>query len=137
MIKLIATVKEDISQIQEWAEADPWHHNHNQPEWWITGSEGYVAGCVQDDKGPVFYLKVEEEDENFRLHVQFAPRTEVSRKRLVMAMREVSVALFVFLLSKGKGIIFNSENPSLVRFMSSMGFKSSSISGEYILRREV
>lgn len=134
MVRLIPTVKEDIPQIREWSEVDQWHHNQNQPDWWITGSDGFVAGCAQDDKGPVFYLKVEEEEENFRLHVQFAPQTEVSRKRLIIAMREVSVALFGFLLSKGKGIIFNSENPSLVRFMWSMGFTPSSIPGEYILK---
>jgi hypothetical protein len=123
MIKFIPSVKEDIDQIREWTEADPFHQNQKQPEWWLTGSEAYVCACVQDEIGPIVYLKVEEEDAVFRLHCQFAPRSEVSRRRLLSAMNEGLPPLLMYLLSKGKSIVFNSFNPSLVRFMWSMGFK--------------
>lgn len=133
MIKIIPTVETDIPQIREWIAKDPWHFNQKYPEWWLTGSEGFVAGCAQDEIGPVFYLKVEEEEQDFRLHVQFAPRTEVSRKRLITAMNELAPALFGLLLSKKSKIVFSSSNPSLVRFMWAMGFKPDLKPGEYAI----
>jgi hypothetical protein len=135
MIKFIPTVEGDVDQIREWTAADPWHQNQKQPEWWLTGSEAYVCACVQDEKGPVVYLKVEEEETQFRLHCQFGPRSEVSRLRLLLAMRDGLPPLVMHLLSKGKDVVFNSSNPSLVRFMWSMGFKPTMPfkSGEYAI----
>lgn len=132
-MKLLPSVNEDIPQIQEWVNADSWHQNQKQPEWWLTGTDCFLAGCVQDDIGPVVYFKVEEESEAFRLHVQFAPRTEVSRRRLIIAIAEVGPALFGLLLSKKSKIVFSSSNPSLVRFMRSAGFKPDLKEGEYAL----
>jgi hypothetical protein len=123
MLKFIPSFKSDVDQIREWTLADPWHQNQKQPEWWLTGSEGFFSCCVQDDIGPVVYLKVEEEAEQFRLHCQFGPRSEVSRKRLLMAMNEGLPVILMYLLNRGKNIVFNSSNPSLVRFMWSVGFK--------------
>lgn len=123
MIKFIPSVKDDVVQIQEWTAVDPWHQNQKQPEWWLTGSDAYVCGCVQDEVGPVVYIKVEEEETQFRLHCQFGPRREVGRKRLLLAMKEGLPPLLLHLLSKGKDVVFNSSNPSLVRFMWSVGFK--------------
>jgi hypothetical protein len=132
MIKFIPSVKEDIDQIREWTEADPFHQNQKQPEWWLTGSEAYVCACVQDEVGPVVYIKVEEA-EQFRLHCQFAPRSEVSRRRLLSAMNEGLPPLLMHLLSKQKSIVFNSSNPSLIRFMVSKGFQYTESVGEYKL----
>jgi hypothetical protein len=134
MIKFIPSVKEDIDQIREWTEADPWHQNQKQPDWWLTGSDAYVCACVQDEMGPVVYLKVEEETKQFRLHCQFGPRKEVSRLRLILAMNEGLPPLLMHLMSKGKSIIFNSSNSSLIRFMVSRGFRPVEESvGEYKL----
>lgn len=134
MIKFIPSVKEDVDQIREWAAADPWHQNQKQPEWWLTGSEAYVCACVQDEIGPVVYLKVEEEETQFRLHCQFGPRSEVNRLRLLTAMKDGLPPLLLHLLSKGKSVVFNSSNPSLVKFMLSRGFRAvSEPVGEYIL----
>jgi hypothetical protein len=134
MIKFIPSVKEDIDQIREWTEADPFHQNQKQPDWWLTGSEAYVCACIQDETGPVVYIKVEEEAEQFRLHCQFAPRSEVSRRRLLLAMNEGLPPLLMHLLSKQKSVVFNSTNPSLVRFVVSKGFRPVEESvGEYKL----
>jgi hypothetical protein len=132
MIKFIPTVKEDVDQIREWTNADPWHQIQ-EPEWWLTGSEAYVCACVQDEVGPVVYLKVEEEAV-FRLHCQFGPRREVSRLRLIQAMEEGLPPLLLHLLGKGKNVVFNSHNPSLIKFMVSKGFRPSlQPVGEYII----
>lgn len=135
MIKFIPSVKEDLDQIREWVAADPWHQNQKQPEWWLTGSEAYVCACVQDDKGPVVYIKVEEESEQFRLHCQFGPRNEVNRSRLLLAMRDGLPPLLTHLLSKGKSVVFNSSNPNLIKFMLSRGFVKDG-NNDYILRFE-
>lgn len=123
MIKFIPSLESDVQQLQEWIDADEWHHDQQNPRWWLTGSEAYVCGCVQDEVGPVVYIKVEEEETQFRLHCQFGPRREVGRKRLILAMKEGLPPLLLHLLSKGKNVVFNSSNPSLVRFMWSVGFK--------------
>jgi hypothetical protein len=138
MIKFIPTVKEDVNQIQEWTAADLWHQNQKQPEWWLTGSDAYVCACVQDEIGPVLYLKVEEEETAFRLHCQFGPRSEVNRKRLLVAMNEGLPPVLMYLLNKGKSVIFNSLNPSLVKFMQLKGFKPDTlgVSGDYVLKCE-
>lgn len=139
MIKFIPSVKSDVDQIREWTTVDPWHQNQKQPEWWLTGSEAYVCACVQDEIGPVVYLKVEEGEESFRLHCQFGPRSEVNRLRLLVAMRDGLPPLLMHLLSKGKSVVFNSSNPSLIKFMVSRGFRPALYSnapipvGEYIL----
>ncbi len=124
MIKFIPSVLGDLTQIQEWINSDPWHKEQKNASWWLTGSEAYVCACVQDEIGPVVYLKVEEEETQFRLHCQFGPRSEVNRLRLLLAMTEGLPPLLMHLLSKGKDVVFNSSNPSLIKFMVSRGFQS-------------
>jgi hypothetical protein len=136
MIKFIPSTKEDVDQIREWAAADTWHQDQKQPEWWLTGS-GHIAFCAQDEIGPVVYVKVEKEGDWYRLHCQFGPREEVSRERLLGAM-VVGLPVLFGGLKNGKGVIFNSMNPSLIKFMVSLGFKSRVCPvGDYELRFEV
>lgn len=138
MIKFIPSTQQDVDQIREWAIADPFHQNQKNADWWLTGSVGFFSCCVQDEIGPVVYLKVEEA-EQFILHCQFGPRSEVSCRRLLMAMNEGLPPILFYLLSKGKNIVFNSSNPSLVKFMVSRGFRPGTpgVTGEYILKCEV
>jgi hypothetical protein len=131
MLKFIPSVKEDVTQIRDWTADDPWHQNQKNPEWWLTGSEGFFSCCIQDEIGPVVYLKVEEEVEQFRLHCQFGPRSEVSRRRLLLALNESIPVVLMYLFNRGKNVVFNSSNPSLVKFMESKGFRPAEPVGEY------
>lgn len=131
MIKFIPSVKEDIAQIKEWIDSDPWHVEQKNAFWWLTGSEGFFSCCIQDEIGPVVYVKVEEETDQFRLHCQFGPRSEVSRERLILVLNESLPAILLILFNAGKNVVFSSSNPSLIKFMLSKGFRPAEIVGEY------
>jgi hypothetical protein len=108
------------------------------PEWWLTGNDCVVAACVEDEMGPVFYFRVDKENELARLHVQFAPEAEVSKKRLITALLESIPKLAEAMSKQGfKGIVYESISESLIKFGSSqLGFCPLS-GNDYILRFEV
>lgn len=117
MIRLLESTKDDISQLAEWIEADPWHHNQGQPEWWLTGN-GALSFCLQDDKGPLCYVRLDQEGELIRLHTQFAPYDEVNKIRLVRGMIKCLPMVEKFARdSKANGIIFKSSSAGLIQFM--------------------
>ncbi len=117
MIKLTASAAGDIPQIEEWVAADPYHKHQGQPEWWLTGN-GLLAFCLQDDKGPLTYVRLDEEGEYVRIHTQFAPESEVSKRRLIAGMIQCMDSLIVAYVGKRNGMIFNSVSPALIAFMN-------------------
>lgn len=126
MIKLTETTSQDVEQIREWVAADPWHCNDllcQHPELMITGY-GLLCFCVQDDEGPLFYVKLTEDGELIRCAVQFAPESEVSRKRTAQGLAEVGIpAMKMYAEQTGyKGLIFESENSELTAFTKKLGF---------------
>jgi hypothetical protein len=114
----------DIEQIKAWALSDPYHFHQGQAQWWL-GEGSLLAFCLTDTKGPLTYVRLDAEGEYVRIHTQFAPTSVVSKRRLVAGMIDAVETLIVYYreLDK-KGLIFNSVNPSLVAFMSKLGFKS-------------
>jgi hypothetical protein len=129
MIKITETTKNDLEQIQEWVDADPWHKHddNNDPEYMLTGY-GVLAFCLQDAKGPLAYIKLTEDGDDMRISMQFAPESVVSKKRLVLGLIKVGIPLM-----KGyaegwgsKGLVFESVNPSLIGFAlnDKVGFKN-------------
>jgi len=127
MIRLTETTPQDIPQIREWLDADPWHRgdSRNDPELMTTGN-GVLAFCLQDDKGPIVFIKLIEVGETLRVAMQFAPRAVVSKRRLIEALITVG-----FPIMKGyatgwgcKALAFESKNPSLLRFCSRNGFEN-------------
>lgn len=118
---------EDISQLSEWIAYDPYHFHQSQPEWWLTGMDGsLLAFCLMDERGPLSYVRLDAEGEYVRIHIQFAPESVVSKRRLVIGMIEGVKVLNDYYKKEGmKGFVFNSINPSLVAFMGKqLGFKS-------------
>jgi len=114
---------ENLEQINEWILHDPYHFHQGQPEWWL-GMGSLLAFCLTDNKGPLTYVRLDEEDGYVRIHTQFAPESVVSKRRLVVGMIWAMRCLIEFYKDK-KGLVFNSVNPSLVGFMSKhLGFKS-------------
>lgn len=126
MIHFSESTVEDIPQLNEWIIHDPYHFHQGQPEWWLTGHEGsLLAFCLMDERGPLTFVRLDNEGEYARIHTQFAPRDVVSRHRLVSGMLQCMESLIELYKGNKKGMIFNSINPTLIAFMCKrLGFKS-------------
>lgn len=115
MIAFSASTAQDLPQLEEWIAADPYHKHQGQPNWWLTGN-GLLAFCLTDGKGPLTFVRLDEEGEYVRIHTQFAPEAEVSKRRLVIGMMECMAEL-AKLYGGRKGFIFKSVSPTLIVFM--------------------
>lgn len=127
MINFSVSTIEDVPQLTEWIAHDPYHFHQGQPEWWLTGMEGsLLAFLLTDERGPLTFVRLDREGEHVRIHTQFAPRAEISQRRLVAGMIQCLDALVMRATVEGfKGMIFNSISPSLISFMGKrFGFKS-------------
>lgn len=139
MINFSASTIEDVPQLKEWIAHDPYHFHQGQSEWWLTGMEGsLLAFLLTDERGPLTFVRLDREGEHVRIHTQFAPRAEVSQRRLVAGMIQCLDALVMRATVEGfKGMIFNSINPSLISFMGKrFGFKRLDKTDDYVLRFE-
>lgn len=122
---IMATTEVHLPQIQEWIDADPYHKDEDlhTPGWLLTGG-GELAFCVADSDGPLCFVRLDAEGDMLRLATQFAPESEVSKKRLVMGLVSTGIpAIIQFGKDKGfKGIVFESTSESLIGFMNKQGF---------------
>ena len=125
MTELRPTVREDLPQIQEWIQADPYHKDDPNwtPESLLTGN-GELAFCLTDDQGPLCFVRLNAEGERLRLSTQFGPEEEVSKKRLVAGLLSYGIPAIIELgKQRGfKGIVFESFSPSLIAFMEKQKF---------------
>lgn len=126
------TTETDLEQISSWTKEDEYHQN-DCPEWWLTGN-GALSFRLDDEQGPVVYIRLDEGD-LYRLHCQFAPTSVVSRRRLVHGIVGILPHLVQHVREKeGKGLVFSSISPKLVRFMKNLGFEPSwEHYGEYVM----
>jgi len=124
---LTAAIDTDLQQIEEWILADPYHRDDlsNKAEFMQTGL-GLLTFCLTDEAGPLCYVRLDAEGEVMRLATQFAPESEVSKRRLVTGLLKEGIpAIITFGKENGyKGIIFESTSPTLIAFMDRLGFKS-------------
>lgn len=116
MIKLTASNMDDVPQLTEWVAADPYHQHQSQPEWWLTGN-GLLAFCLSDDKGPLTYVRLDEDGDYVRIHTQFAPESVVSKRRLIVGMVDCMMRLIDLYKGQKAGLIFQSVSPALIAFM--------------------
>lgn len=107
----------DIEQLSEWIQVDPYHRDCLNPHWWLTGN-GLLSFCVSDEHGPLAFIRLDKEDDRVRLHTQFGPREVVSRERLIDGMFKAIPIIIGFAKKHGSAIIYNSTNSSLIRFMN-------------------
>lgn len=117
MIKLTPSTKDDIEQLTEWIEHDPYHKDCLNPEWWLTGN-GMLSFVVQDDKGPTMYVRTEIDRVALRVHIQFAPESEVSRQRVITSLVEGFPLVAKF--GKDSGcvrMVYKSTSPGLIAFL--------------------
>jgi len=114
---------EDVQQIQEWIKSDPDHVDRISADFWLTGNDCVFAGCLRDNIGSIVYFRVDKEGELARLHVQFAPSGQVAKGRLVKALLNGYYKIESKLRNENfKGVIYESTNPSLIQFMSRLGY---------------
>lgn len=127
MVNFTNALEVDKSQITEWIAADPHHVNQYEADYWLTGNGGFLACCIDDEFGPVMYVRFDTEGQGMlRLRTQFAPVEQVSKERTAKAILE-AIPGFIKGVQEPygiKGIIFETENPALAQFMSkNFGFK--------------
>jgi hypothetical protein len=116
MINFSNAVESDIPQLTEWIAHDPYHFHQGSPEWWLTGS-GMLTFCLQDERGPLCYVRLDDEEGYVRVHTQFAPEAVVSKRRLLVGMNQCMIMLINLYRPTNAGMIFNSVSPSLIAFM--------------------
>jgi hypothetical protein len=131
MVDLRVSTKEDLDTIKAWVTEDPWHKHQGTPEWWLTGN-GFLSFCMKDENGPVFFSRIDQDGEWFKIHCQFAPRQAVNRDRVVEGISTFLRVIPPRLSSiQGmKGMRFDSESPSLIKFLVSRGFDKTEV-GDY------
>ena len=128
-MKLTPSTEKDIERLSKWIESDPYHKDYLDPYWWVTGAEGSLLSfCLEDSTGPLCYFRLDQKraDGFIRLHIQFAPREEVTKIRLVKGLLKCIPIMQQFCRAQnGSGIIFQSVSPLLIDFgKRKFGFKS-------------
>ena len=116
MIHFDESIGDDLPQLKEWIAIDPYHFHQGSPEWWLTGN-GLLAFTLLDERGPLCYVRLDEEGEYIRIHTQFAPEAVVSKRRLLVGMNQCMTKLIELYQSTHSGMVFNSISPSLISFM--------------------
>jgi hypothetical protein len=124
-MKFLESTENDIEQLSEWIQNDPYHRDCLDPHWWLTG-QGFLSFCVQDSKGPTMYVRLDKDGELLRLHIQFAPESEVSKLRVIKSILWGLPKIELMARAHNlKGFIFKSNSLSLINFMKNkFGFIS-------------
>jgi hypothetical protein len=128
MINFIPSVSADRDKILRWIEADSFHTKDASDEMataMVTGEADCILSCaVKDEMGLVLYLQLTQERDLVRIGAQFGPPEEVSKARVAEAIKLAMPALRILSEQKdAKGMIFFSNSPALIKFMSTFGFK--------------
>lgn len=111
-MKFSPTEITDIPQLVEWGVPE------DRTAEWLSGNSLLLTFCLMDDEGPLLFCRYEPEGSLARMYTIFGPEEEVSKKRIVMGMIVGLPVVYGFMKSKGlKGIIFHTENDSLVQWM--------------------
>ena len=117
---LRTTVEADVPLIKHWMGADPRHslEVRNSAEWLLTGL-GLLSFCLADAKGPLAFIRLDEEADLVRAAIQFGPESEVSKRRLVVGLIRMGLPAIVRFSQKSgyRGVVFESVNPSLISFL--------------------
>ena len=117
MYKLSESTQQDIEQLTEWIQSDPYHKDCLNPTWWLTGN-GALSYCLMDSKGPTMYVRTDIEGWKLRLHCQFAPESEVDKSRVIKSIIWALPRMEKFARDNQlSGLIYQSTSPSLISFM--------------------
>lgn len=127
--------EKDLPRIEDWIDHDFFHFQKMAADWWIGGADCVLSCRVDDHEGPVMYMKADKEKELVRLHVQFAPESVVSKRRVIHAILD-GFPRFVWVMKTFpiKGIIFESVNDLLISFMKKKLSFASCGGDDYLLQ---
>lgn len=123
MITFRPTEIQDLVMVTGWTLQDPVHKNIAPAFWTEPAVENkHVCYVIEDEEGPVIFVRQEREGNNLRLHTQFPPD---SRKRVAASLERAYPFVKEWALEhKIEAIVFESESPTLIRFMARFGFKA-------------
>lgn len=97
-------------------------HKGMDAGFWEATSHGISCYCVEDEQGPLIYVRQENLGETTRLHLQFA---NCSRKKIFNALKEGYPLVAADARERGfKRVSFDSTSPALIRTMLEMGFRA-------------
>lgn len=115
MISFRDTTEADALMVAEWIEADEDHKGRIKPEFFTKAQDKVILYVIEDDKGPVIFVRQEADGTNTRLHTEFLPGGKL---RIARALKEAYPA--VAKQSKEWGfhqVFFESKSIPLVAFM--------------------
>jgi hypothetical protein len=125
MMRFLPSIEQDTEQLSEWIGNDPYHKDCLDPLWWLTGN-GFLAYCIQDEKGPTMYVRTDLENDLMRLHCQFAPEQEVNKKRVMKSLTWALPKMKSLAVEYGMiGFVYKSTSPLLIGYMErKFGFQA-------------
>lgn len=125
MLKYRPTNAHDKDLLTRWIADDPDHKEHCTPDFWLTPSGDTECMAVEDEHGPIFFVRSETVR---RLHVQFATgehrRLVVALDQFVMDMKRIGSGAI-------RQFIFDSVFGPLIKFLKRRGVRPSP--NEYVL----
>lgn len=126
MAKLRHHKEFDDVLLEKWWAADDEHSQTTNLDFWLPPSDpakqhkGTKYLAVEDEHGTIAYLVFEN---CLRIHVQFAPPSEIDRTRIALA--ETLTQIQKWARDQYKEIIFESKSRPLVFFLRKFGFRKS------------
>jgi hypothetical protein len=137
-MKFTDSTEQDIQQLSEWIQQDPYHRDCLNPRWWLTG-QGLQSFCLQDSIGPTMYIRLDDEKPLLRIHIQFGPESEVSKSRVVKSIVKALPVVQQFATqNKFDGFIFKSISEPLINFLKiKFGFTPTGTDNDYWMPFEV
>jgi hypothetical protein len=120
MIRFRKTVEDDAAILATWIAQDP-YHRHIEPLFFMERTPGVSCYVVEDQAGPVMFVRQETEGENIRLHVQFP----MGRRRVREAVREAYPLWANDAKARGfRQIRFELESSALIKLMLGFGYRA-------------
>lgn len=117
MIRFRRTEPLDTTTIAGWIARDP-DHRGVDPSFFVgsgTAPGAFSCYTIEDDQGPLMFVRQESDGENTRLHTQFPP---VSGKRIVRGLLEAYPPVAEEARKRGfKKVRWESGSAALVKFM--------------------
>jgi hypothetical protein len=121
MISFRRTVPEDLLAIERAVELDKAHRGMDA-NFWTATAKGISCYVVEDEQGPLIFVRQEALVETTVLHLQFV---NCSRKKIFSALREGYPLVAEDARQRGfKFVRFESQSPALIRTMMDLGFRA-------------
>lgn len=137
-MKAETITKEDLPKIREWIQTDSFHRDDPRciAEGMLTGN-GLLTFKIVDDKGIICFVRLDVDGIFVRIATQFGPDTEVHKKRVIRAIRNLGIPLAIAAAKKDNaaGLIFESVSPLLISFMKRLNFQPLG-NNDYVLEFE-